>query len=307
MLGVFLIYYSYHQFSEEQLEEVSTLFKKADYTYIFLAMILGLLSDFIRAYRWNILLNPLGHKVKLSNSIMAVGAAYLMNLVIPRGGEVTRAIIVNKYDKVPMDHGFGTIIAERAIDFIILLLLIAITLLIQFDVVKDFLADYITPDKFIYLALVSLGLLLIAFLVFKKSQHNLVLKIKKFVSGIIEGCLSIFKSQKKLKFFFLTFLIWGIYILMFYVTVFALPETENITFPVVITAFVIGSLTIAFTNGGFGVFPFVMAEILFLYDIERTTGTAFGWLSWISQTVLVIIYGLISLWLLPYFNKEKNS
>ena len=238
---------------------------------------------------------------------MAVGAAYLMNLVIPRGGEVTRAIIVNKYDKVPMDHGFGTIIAERAIDFIILLLLIAITLLIQFDVVKDFLADYITLDKFIYLALVSLGLLLIAFLVFKKSQHNLVLKIKKFVRGIIEGCLSIFKSQKKLKFFLLTFLIWGIYILMFYVTVFALPETENITFPVVITAFVIGSLTIAFTNGGFGVFPFVMAEILFLYDIERTTGTAFGWLSWISQTVLVIIYGLISLWLLPYFNKEKNS
>lgn len=305
MLGVFLIYQSYVQFSAEELEDIEELFKTADYSYIVLAMFLGLISDFLRAYRWNFLLIPLGHRVKLYNSIMAVGAAYLLNLVVPRGGEVTRAIIVKKYDEVPIDHGLGTIIAERAIDFLVLLSLIIFTLIIQFDVLKDFLLSYISWDKFMILGIIFLVLLFVAFLFFQKSKNNLFLKIKKFIEGIIEGVLSILKSEQKGIFLFLTLLIWSLYILMFYVTIFALPETENISFSSVITAFVVGSLTVAFTNGGFGTFPFFIAQILALFGIALTAGTAFGWLAWISQTVLVIIYGILSLILLPVFNRRK--
>lgn len=305
MLGVFLIYHSYQQFTSSQLTHLEELFSTADYRYVFLAMFLALISDFLRAYRWNFLLVPLGHKVKLQNSIMAVGAAYLLNLVIPRGGEVTRAIIVKKYDNVPMDHGFGTIIAERAIDFLVLLSLIIVTLALQFTMLKDFLSEYISFEKIIYLGLIVVALFIVAFLFFKKSENRFFLKLKKFIEGILEGALSILKSEKKIQFFVVTFLIWALYILMFYVTIFALPETESISFTAVITAFVVGSLTIAFTNGGFGTFPFVIAEILLLFGVEITAGTAFGWLSWISQTALVIIYGLASLLLLPVLNQRK--
>lgn len=305
MLGVFLIYYSYTKFTPAQFDNLKELFRTADYSYVILAMALGLISDFFRAYRWNYLLIPIGHKVKLKNSIMAVGAAYMLNLLIPRGGEVTRAVIVNKYDNVPVNHALGTIIAERAVDFLVLLALIFVTLLLQFNLLQEYLESYISFEKFIYLGLVLLFVLAAGFLFFRSSQNKFVLKIKKFIEGIIEGCLSILKSKKKGKFFIITLLIWGLYLLTFYVIIFALPETSSISFSSVITAFVVGSLTIAFTNGGFGTFPFIIAEILFLFGVDIAAGTALGWLAWLSQTLLVIIYGSVSLLLLPVLNQRK--
>ncbi len=92
---------------------------------------------------------------------------------------------------------------------------------------------------------------------------------------------------------------------MFYVMIFALPETSGISIPAILTAFVVGSLTIAFTNGGFGSYPFFTAALLLLFDVPETAGTAFGWLVWTSQTVAVIILGGLSFLLLPALNKAK--
>ena len=114
LLGVFLIWYSLSKIS---LTGLLQHFKEANYWYILLGVIFGLLSHFSRAYRWLFMLEPMGYKVKLGNSIMAVFAAYLINYTIPRAGEVARATILTNYENVPFQKGFGTIVAERVADY----------------------------------------------------------------------------------------------------------------------------------------------------------------------------------------------
>ena len=130
LLGVFLVWYS---LSKVSIEELMVYVKKADYTWILLGMFLGLLSHLSRAYRWLFQLEPMGYKVKFGNSVMAVFATYLINYTIPRAGEVARASILTNYEDVPFEKAFGTIVAERIADLIVMFGIIGITLFLQFD------------------------------------------------------------------------------------------------------------------------------------------------------------------------------
>ena len=121
-LGIFLIYYSYSKFTPEQLQDITKYFKKANYYIVALSVLLSILSHVSRAYRWNFMLEPLGYKPKLPNNFMAVYIAYIMNIFIPKSGEVSRAVVINKYENIPFDKAFGTIISERAIDVLFLFL-----------------------------------------------------------------------------------------------------------------------------------------------------------------------------------------
>ena len=135
-MGVFLIWYSLSKLS---FDDLVTYFKNADYAWIFLAMLMGLLSHLSRAYRWLYQLEPLGYNVKLGNSIMAVFATYLINYTIPRAGEVARASILTNYEGVPFEKSFGTIVAERIADLIVMIGIISVTLFLQFDFIYQFL------------------------------------------------------------------------------------------------------------------------------------------------------------------------
>lgn len=121
----------------------------------------------------------------------------------------------------------------------------------------------------------------------------------------MEGLLSTFKMPNRVPFMLLTAVIWISYVLTFYAAVFALPETSEISLGVIITAFVVGSLAVTFTNGGFGAFPLMIAQILVLYNIQETAGTAFGWILWTSQTALIVLLGGLSFLLLPILNPKK--
>ncbi len=304
-LGVFLIWYSYTKFTPFQLEEIKNHFRNANYSFVALSVVFGVLSNLSRAYRWNFMLAPLGYKPKFKNNVMAIYITYLMNLFIPRSGEVSRALVINKYEDVPFDKAFGTIISERVADFVILLTLIAITLFLQFNLLTGYLSENINPTK-VYIGIaIILILAAIMFLYLKNSHSGLSIKIKEFLSGLKEGILSIFKMKQKGAFIFHTLFIWVMYLAMFYTMVFALEETSTISLAAVITAFVVGSITIAFTNGGFGSFPFFIAGVLLLFNVPETAGTAFGWLVWSSQTIMVILLGGLSFLLLPVLNKGK--
>lgn len=307
LLGVFLIWYSYNKFSPEQLEEIKTHFSKANYGYVILSVVFGILSNLSRAYRWKYTLASLGYKPKFKNNIMAVYIAYLMNLFIPRSGEVSRALVINKYENVPFDKAFGTIISERAADFIILMLIVAAAFALQFQVLTNYLSGEINLSK-IYIPVIVLCVLgITVFLAVKKSKSAFAGKIKTFLSGLKEGILSIFKMEQKWAFLFHTLFIWAMYVLMFYVVVFCLPETSAITFGAILTAFVAGGFVIAFTNSGFGSYPFVVANILLLFDVPETAGTAFGWIVWSSQTITTMVLGVLSFLLLPVLNKVKTT
>ncbi|MBW3519913.1 lysylphosphatidylglycerol synthase transmembrane domain-containing protein [Flavobacterium sp. NKUCC04_CG] len=307
LLGVFLVYYAYNKFSPEQIEEMKGYFKNANYNYIILSSIFSIISLASRAYRWNFSLEFLGYKSKFTTNFMAISIGYLLNLTLPRSGEFSRALILQKYEKVPFDKGFGTIISERVIDLICLLLCVVIALVFQYDILKQFLLEKIPVKQLIVLGVIGLFLFLLVVVLFRYAKWKFILLIKKKVGGLIEGVSSIYKLPKRGAFLFHTLIIWSTYILTFYFGIFALTATSDMDLGMVMSSFVAGSFAVTFTNGGFGAFPLIVSELLLFYHIPQTAGTAFGWILWTSQTALVVILGALSFLFLPLIYKKVTS
>ena len=304
-LGVFLIWYIYQSFTPQQLQETKKYFADAKYGFVLLSVVFSLLSHISRAYRWSFMLEPLGYKTKLANNFMAVSVAYLMNVFIPKSGEISRGIILDKYEDVPFQKGFGTIISERVVDLIFLLFFTILALTIKFDVLYDYVFESI-PSSILYLIIIAMVLLAVSIpLYIKFSKSNINKKLKTFVIGLKEGVFSILKMRKKGAFLFHTFVIWGLYLLSFYTALHALPETANIPFGTIIITFVVGSFTFAFTNSGFGTYPAAVAGILTIFGVAKTVGTAFGWIVWISNICSIVFFGVLSLVLLPLYNGKR--
>ncbi len=301
-IGIFFIYLSYKNTTLEDRENVIKYIRDADYRFVIISGIFGILSHISRAIRWKFLLAPLGYKPRLANSILAVLIGYLSNLGIPRSGEFLRATVMDRYDNIPFQKGFGTVIAERVVDLILLLFFICITLALQFDLIMDFLD--IKPTKVVQL----LGLMIIAALGLKflmRSKRPLAVKIKVFLSGIWEGVISIKNMKKRGYFLFHTFFIWAMYLLMFGVIKYAIPETTNLGLNALIPAFVIGGLSISATNGGIGIYPYAVSLVLIAFDISKESSLAFGWIMWSCQTLMVVAFGAIAFFALPLINRQR--
>ncbi len=236
---------------------------------------------------------------------MAISVAYLMNIFIPKSGEVSRAIILDKYEDVPFQKGFGTIISERVVDLFFLLIFTILALIIKFDVLYEYVMESI-PKSALYavlIAIAAVGILIPIYIKFSKSNINK--KLKDFIIGLKEGVFSIINMRRKGAFIFHSFVIWGLYLLSFYTALHALPETSHIPMGTIIITFVVGSFTFAFTNSGFGTYPAAIAGILTVFGIAKTAGIAFGWIAWISNITSVVLLGVLSLILLPFYNRIR--
>lgn len=300
-LGGFLVWYS---LSKVSLDILLEYFKNANYFWIFLGVFFGVLSHLSRAYRWKFMLAPMGYKPRLGNSIMAVFIAYIVNYAVPRAGEVSRAAVMANYEKIPFEKGFGTIVAERIADLIMMLIIMVITLFVQFDFIYDLLLKIFNPIKII-VGLLVLGVLFFIFSNYvKKANSGFGLKIKTFITGLFEGVMSIFKMKDKWAFIFHTVFIWIMYVAMFWVTIKAI-ENLNVPFGGVLIGFIAGGFSIAATNGGIGLYPIAVAGAFALFGVSQEPANAFGWIMWTSQTVMFIVFGGLSFLLLPIYNKKQ--
>lgn len=253
------------------------------------------------------MLEPMGYTLRFPNSLMAVFITYLANYGIPRSGEVLRAAVLTNYENIPFEKGFGTIVSERLADFVVLLGIIAITLFLQFDFIYNILKESFQPIKLIIGAIVVLGLFAILYIYIKRSNSKIALKIKRFLKGLIEGVLSIFKMKYKWAFIFHTLFIWGMYVLMFYITTFAIDELDNISIGAVLIAFIAASFTIATTNGGIFVYPLAVGAAFSIFGIPETPSIAFGWIIWSAQTLMLILLGSLSFVFLPIYNRINKK
>ena len=301
LLSVALVWYS---LSKVPLQTLISEAKNADYRWILLSVICLTISHVSRAYRWRFQLEPLGYKVKLANSLMAVFSTYLINYGIPRSGEVARATILANYEDVPFEKGFGTIIAERVADMIVMLFIILITLILQFEFIVQFFSERFSANTLIILSIIGVVGLLFLFLL-KKSKVGVIQKINKFINGIIEGALSIFKMEKKWAFIGHTIFIWSMYLLMFYTTTFAFDSLKGIPIAAVLIGFISASFSIAATNGGTGAYPAAVYAAFSIINIAENPSFAFGWVLWGSQALMTIILGGLSLVYLPIYNKNR--
>ena len=306
LLGVFLTVYSYNQFTDAQINEIKSYFKNADYFIVFCAIVIAFIGNAARAFRWKYMLDHLGYQSTFANNFMAVNIGYLLNLSVPKSGEISRALIVKKYNNIPFDKGFGTIVAERIIDMFCLLFIMLVAFFLQFKIVKQFILDKVPLLNLVIVSVIALLGFISFVLVYKYSKLKFVLIFKEKISGLKEGLLSIFHLEKKWNYFYFTILIWGSYLVMFYVAIFVIPETNHLSLGAVITSFVVGSIAIAFTNSGFGSYPFLISKVLLFYAVSETAGNAFGWIIWTSQMLLVLVLGLASFILLPIINNKKQ-
>lgn len=304
---VLAAFFGWYTFSKLPIDKIIPYFKSANYGWIAFGMLLGLLSNLSRAYRWKYLIAPMGYSMRLPNSIMAVFISYLANYGIPRSGEVLRAAVLTNYEGVPFQKSFGTIIAERMADMVILLAIVALTLLIQFDFIFELLERAFQPEKLVLLAIAVLVGCVFLFLFLRSSKTKIAMKVRKFVRGLLEGVLSIFKMEHKGAFIFHTLFIWLMYVSMFWITTYAVDDLKGVSVGALLIAFIAGSFTIAATNGGIFVYPLAIGAAFSLFNIPENPSIAFGWIMWSSQTVIIIILGSLSFLFLPIYNRRKES
>lgn len=305
ILGVFFIYLSIDITTKEERRLIFQSIKNADLKFVLVGLLFAFLSHFSRAYRWRFLLSPMGYKPKLINCFLSVLAAYLANMGVPRSGELIRASLISNYEQIPFEKGFGSIVIERVVDLIMLSIIILIAIIIE----KENIWNFIVQNNINFLGLFTLGTLLIffiylSFIVLKKSENKFLLKLKLLIAGFWEGVISIKKMEKKFYFVLHTLFIWIMYLAMFYVIKWSIPGTFNLTFNMIITVFVVGSISIATTNGGIGIFPLSIALVLNSYGISKDVGLSFGWIMWSSQTILIILLGILSFIALPLINRK---
>jgi uncharacterized protein (TIRG00374 family) len=320
-IGVFFIWFSLKDLSPEQRSEILNSFGYANYWWISFSILLGVLAHYIRALRWKMMLEPMGFITSKRNTFFAVMVGYLANLAIPRLGEVSRCTILSRYENVPFEKSFGTVITERALDLIIFALLFLLNLGIQYSKFIEFInqnnlktigqssthsADF-TGTIILILIISALVIGLTIFFFRKKIMRiSLFVKIKKVLMGFLEGMKSLSKVKNLWLFVFYSLAIWTLYLLMAYVVFFSLPETSGIGMNAGLAVLVFGTVGIMFSPGGMGVYPLIVQEILLIYFVDQTIGLSLGWLIWSSQTLTIILLGIVSLILLPLFNKAHS-
>lgn len=312
--GVFLIWLFYDALCEDQREDLFSAFGRANYLWVGIALIFSFASHVSRAYRWKYLLDPMGYKISFWNAYHALMIGYIVNLAFPRAGEASRAGILSRTEKVPFQKGFGTILAERAVDVAMLGIVVVITLTLQLDKLDLFQAKingFNDPGQgcgntFIFSILgkvVTYGILaaVVGGVLLFVLKANFREKIKNFVRGVFEGIFSIFKTKYKVQYIGHTLFIWVMYVLMFSVCFFALDSTSVLGIDAMLAGFVAGTIGIVLVQGGIGVYPAFVGLILTIYLAPDDyagiypDALALGWIIWTSQTVMMIVLGLISL------------
>lgn len=323
LLGVYLIWFFFSSMSAEDKEHFyRAFFRDANYSWIFLSLLFGFLALLARAQRWKYVLEPIGYRTKFWHRYHAIMIGYLVNYTIPRAGEPARSAMLYRSDGVPFMKSFGTIISERAIDVVVLGIIAFITIYVGYDAFSEIkvqletmtAVNTISDDGFqwkhlIYGIIALISLVLGALFIFKTAFRK---KILGFIKDIIAGVFSIFKSKQPFAYIFYTLVIWISYIVMFLLPFYSLDETSGVPISCVFLGFIAGSLGIAFTNGGIGAYPLLVGFVIAFYLKEdypqdaEGIGKALGMLIWTSQTVMMILLGLISLVLLPK-NYSKND
>ncbi|MFS4454617.1 lysylphosphatidylglycerol synthase transmembrane domain-containing protein [Maribacter sp. 2304DJ31-5] len=306
LIGSALVLYSYLTTTPENREQIWDSIINANLWLVGLSILIGILSHVSRAIRWNYLLEPLGYRPKLRNNILIIFISYFANLLVIRSGEILRVTALDTYENIPFEKGLGTVVTERIIDVIMLLFVIFIALLLQTKVIFEILEkNGIGLAGSIGILIAGILGLLIAIRIIKKSPSPIAVKIKTFLTGLLDGVLSIFKMKRKIAFIFHTLLIWVCYIGMFWVIKFTVPETVDLSLGQLLVAFIAGSFAMVATNGGLGLFPIAVAATLAVFGISENSGEAFGWIMWSSQNLMLVVFGAISFLLLPLLNRNR--
>jgi len=317
-LGIFLVWWSVKDINHQKWQEIRLALKNARFYLGVPVFIILILSHLVRATRWRLLIEPLGYKPDKVNTFFAVMIGYLANQAFPRLGEVLKCTLLARYEKIPADKLVGTIILERLIDAISLLIIFGITLVIQpglYSKLVDNVFNNSGQDEAKKIPAYVFGLIVVGFIVTmivlwmiirKKNFNDLGKAIKRIGQRVWMGLSALQHLKKRGRFLLLTLLLWTLYLSGGYIGFLALHETEQYGVREAFTVLSAGSIGMVITPGGIGAYAYLIEATMQLYGLQQSIAIAFGWLLWIAQTVIILFGGLLSFALLPWYNKKKR-
>ena len=317
-LGILFVWLSVKNINHAQWLQIKDSISRARHWLIIPVIVMLLVSHLSRALRWKILMEPMGYHPSTFNTFAAVMIGYLVNAGVPRLGEVVKCTLLSKYEKVRADRLVGTIVMERAVDLVCLIVVFVTALIFQGHVIGDYVSHSIgkffvdrSGHASIRKIVIVLGSIILFFTILyvllKRFGHiDAVAKIKNVIKGILHGLSSIRFIKHKGLFIFHTIFIWTLYLASTTVGIYALQETAHLGIGGGLTTLAVGSIGMVLTPGGIGAYPLLVAKLMGLYGLdEDTIGNALGWLLWSVQTIIIIGAGLIFSGLFSYHNKKR--
>lgn len=318
-LGVLFVWLSVRKINYEQWLQIKGSLHRARLWLILPVCGMLIISHYSRAMRWRILMEPLGYHPSRFNTFAAVMIGYLVNAGVPRLGEVVKCTLLARYEKVRADRLVGTIVMERAVDVVCLVVAFIAALYFQGHIIGDYVTSLFGDffrDKTGHTSGTKMALyvggftifLLLFYIMLKRFGHiDAVGKIKTVVKGILHGLQSIRFIKNKGWFLFHTLLIWLMYLGSTTIGLYALQETAHLGIGGGLTTLAIGSVGMVITPGGIGAYPLLVSKLIGLYGLdEATIGNALGWLLWTVQTVIIVVAGILFSALFSYHNKKKR-
>ncbi len=306
-LGILLLWLCFRKI---EFSQVLDYVKTAEYSWMLISLVCLGISLFFRALRWNILIESLGYKTRISTTYESVLIAYFANTVFPRLGEVTRCGTLTKKENIPFDKSFGTVVSERIIDLAVLFAMALLVILFQWNLLGSLITSWLNPLIEKITSNVFLGIIVIALaivfcfviiFIFKKNrnkilQNKLWRKIASLWNGFIDGMKSIFTMKKKGLFIIYTLLIWGFYVVMTWLPFYMLPETSHLGLTEAVTLLGLATLgVVAPVPGGMGVYHFIGILLLNgFYGISESAAVSFVTINHTSQMIFYLVTGVIA-------------
>lgn len=304
LMGIGLFIYVYR---DTDIKILLDHLSRIEYQWVLLSMLISLLAFYLRAYRWKLLLETMGYHLKIFNVLIALFIGFFANLLFPRLGEITRCGYLKKTDNVEISEAFGTVISERIVDLVSFGVLGFVTLLIEWDVFQTIFGNLIGQyesgpirDKIILFSCLIIVICIIIFVAYK------VKKVRVFILGLVRGLLSVIQLKRRNAFILSTIGIWIVYYLMVYVLFFSMESTALLSPVVGMSVLVAGTLgMIVPVQSGIGTYHFFVSAILVYYGVNGYENEVIPLVSHGSQTVVVLIFGLLSL-IASFFITKSN-
>lgn len=313
LLGGGILFWMYRDFDFRRIENV--VLHEMDWTWMILSFPFGILAQMFRGWRWRQSLEPVGERPRHSVSINSIFLSYAVSLMIPRVGEFARCGVLSRYDGVSFPKALGTVVTERAIDSLLVLLITGLTFLFQFRVFTTFFDRTGTSIDSIlrgfslagWMVTLVCGIAVLVLLYFLLRKLAIYKKVKTTLQGIWQGVMSLRGVKNVPLFVIFTLAIWGSYFLHYYLTFFCFDATAHLGMACALVTFIVGSIAVIVpTPNGAGPWHFAVKTMLILYGVAEADALYFVLIVHSVQTLLVVLLGVYA-WIALSFTKPKAA
>ncbi len=329
-VGLGILYYLYNNFAAKYLidcmaqgqsadqcnfgDKLIDDFRSAKPFWIFMIFVSFTISNISRAIRWQMLLKPLGREARLINTFFCTMIGYFSNLFLPRAGEVIKAGTLSKYENMPVEKVMGTVVLDRLLDVISILIATFLALVLEYDKLWGYFSEPVSnffgekgSQILLFIAGTIVVIILLAY-IFRTafSESGFYKKMVNLIRGFKEGILSISKLENIPMFIFHSLMIWFMYFVMVYVSFFAFEPTEHLQPIVALLAFVFGAWGIVIPSpGGMGSYHYLTILVLGMYGVSEFDAASFSNISFCTiQIATNVTFGILAFSIIGYLNRN---